>query len=108
MTYWWFSSSAIRAEAAAISALLATTSVRPPLSSVISRSVVGFTAPLMARRSGELMAIAYTNAWLRRSANRTSLSAAVLAVSAPSETKRSAPRSRLRFAIIGMLSITAS
>jgi hypothetical protein len=57
-TYWWLSSSAMRAVAASRSALSCTTSVRPPLSSVISRSAYGLTRVLMGSASGGSIAIA--------------------------------------------------
>jgi hypothetical protein len=106
--YWWFSSSAIRAVAWPISAVLCTTSVRPPLSSVISRRAEGFTRVLIAWCCGASMTIAYANASVRTSDERTLRTEASLAVSAPSEMISSAARVLDRLENIGREVSTAS
>ena len=61
--------------------------------------VDGFTSVLMANGAAASIAIAYTNASLRRSAERRSRRVRSLAVSAPSEMtkqRRALPRARLR------------
>src|SRR4029450_4634845 len=88
--------------------VLYTTSVLPPLVSVISRSAVGFTRVLIGCRSGESMAMAYAKASLRSSAECTSRSVTSLAVSAPSEIMRIAARCRERFTNIGRDATRAS